>query len=118
MAEKEVVETSEAQIAVHWAEEDYYYPSYEFVAQANMTDPAVYDKFSLDNFASRNMLIFSTGMNTGIQSLIQATHHAGSGLSAGKSMQAIIALTGILQRTRTKRQSILFPNPWKKNMNI
>ena len=24
MAEKEVVETSEAQIAVHWGEEDYY----------------------------------------------------------------------------------------------
>jgi acetyl-CoA synthetase len=50
MAEKEVVETSEAQIAVHWAEEEYYYPSYQFVAQANMTDPAVYDRFSLDNF--------------------------------------------------------------------
>ena len=50
MAEKEVVETSEAQIAVHWGEEDYYYPSYEFVAQANMTDPAVFDRFSLDNF--------------------------------------------------------------------
>ncbi len=50
MAEKEVVETSEAQIAVHWQEEDYYYPSYEFIAQANMTDPGVYDRFSLDNF--------------------------------------------------------------------
>ncbi len=50
MAGKEVVETSEAQIAVHWGEEDYYYPSYEFVAQANVTDPAVYDRFSLDNF--------------------------------------------------------------------
>ena len=50
MAEKEIVETSEAQIAVHWGEEDYYYPSYQFVAQANMTDPAVYDRFSLDNF--------------------------------------------------------------------
>ncbi|MEJ2095586.1 MAG: acetate--CoA ligase [Deltaproteobacteria bacterium] len=50
MAEKEVVETSEAQIAVHWGEEDYYYPSYEFVAQANMTDKTVYDRFSLDNF--------------------------------------------------------------------
>ncbi len=49
MAEKEVVETSEAQIAVHWAEEDYYYPSYEFVAQANMTDPGIYERFSLDN---------------------------------------------------------------------
>ena len=30
MAGKEVVETSEAQIAVHWGEEEYYYPSYEF----------------------------------------------------------------------------------------
>jgi acetyl-CoA synthetase len=50
MAEKEVVETSEAQIAVHWGEEDYYYPSYQFVAQANMSDPAVYDRFALDNF--------------------------------------------------------------------
>ena len=50
MAEKEVVETSEAQIAVHWGEEEYYYPSYEFVAQANITDPAVFDRFSLDNF--------------------------------------------------------------------
>ncbi|RTZ96761.1 MAG: acetate--CoA ligase [Deltaproteobacteria bacterium] len=50
MAEKEVAETSEAQIAVHWGEEEYYYPSTEFVAQANMADPDVYDRFSLDNF--------------------------------------------------------------------
>ena len=50
MAEKEVVETSEAQIAVHWQEEGYYYPSTEFIAQANMTDKGIYDRFSLDNF--------------------------------------------------------------------
>jgi len=50
MAEKEVVETSEAQIAVHWGEEDYIYPSGKFIAQANMTDPSVHDRFSLDNF--------------------------------------------------------------------
>jgi len=50
MAEKEVVETSEAQIAVHWQEEGYYYPSKEFIAQANMTDESIYDRFSLDNF--------------------------------------------------------------------
>jgi acetyl-CoA synthetase len=50
MADKEVVETSEAQIAVHWQEEGYYYPSYEFVAQANITDPKIYERFSLDNF--------------------------------------------------------------------
>ena len=50
MAAKEVLETSEAQIAVHWQEEKYYYPSYEIVAQANMIDPGIYDRFSLDNF--------------------------------------------------------------------
>jgi acetyl-CoA synthetase len=27
MAEKEVIETSEAEIAVHWGEEEYYHPS-------------------------------------------------------------------------------------------
>jgi acetyl-CoA synthetase len=50
MADKENLETSEAQIAVHWQEEEYYYPSSKFIAQANMTDPAIYDRFSLDNF--------------------------------------------------------------------
>jgi acetyl-CoA synthetase len=47
---REVVETSEAQIAVHWGEEAYYRPSNDFVAQANMTDAGIYDRFSLDNF--------------------------------------------------------------------
>jgi len=50
MAEKEVTETSEAQIAVHWAEEAYYTPSVKFISQANMTDETIYDRFSLDNF--------------------------------------------------------------------
>jgi len=50
MAEKEVIETSEAEIAVHWGEEEYYHPSTEFIAQANMADATVFDRFSLDNF--------------------------------------------------------------------
>jgi acetyl-CoA synthetase len=50
MASKEVIETSEAEIAVHWGEEEYFHPSTEFIAQANMTDPGVFDRFSLDNF--------------------------------------------------------------------
>ena len=50
MAEKEIVETSEAEIAVHWQEEGYFHAPTDFVAQANMTDPAVYERFSLDNF--------------------------------------------------------------------
>ncbi len=50
MAEKEIVETSEAEIAVHWQEEGYFHAPLEFIAQANMNDPAIYERFSLDNF--------------------------------------------------------------------
>ena len=50
MSKKEVVETTEAQIAVHWKEEDYYFPSTKFIAQANHTDEEIFDRFSLDNF--------------------------------------------------------------------
>ena len=48
--EKENIETSEATIAVHWQEEGYYHAPLDFIAQANMTDPGIYDRFSLDNF--------------------------------------------------------------------
>ena len=50
MSEKDQMEVNEAQIAVHWQEEDYYYPSGEFKAQANVNDKSIYDRFSLDNF--------------------------------------------------------------------
>lgn len=50
MNEKEGVEVSEAQIAVHWQEEEKFYPSARFIAQANMTDSAIYERFSLENF--------------------------------------------------------------------
>ena len=45
-----VSETTEAQIAVHWREEEYYYPSAKFVGQANLTDPSVIERFSEKNF--------------------------------------------------------------------
>ncbi len=44
------VETSDAQIAVHWREEEYFYPSSKFIGQANLTDPAVMERFSEKNF--------------------------------------------------------------------
>jgi acetyl-CoA synthetase len=50
MSENESVEVSEAQIAVHWQEEQYFHPPARFIAQANMTDPAIYELFSLENF--------------------------------------------------------------------
>jgi len=50
MAKNEVVETSEAQIAVHWQEEEYVYPSKEFIEQANIKDETIYERFALNNF--------------------------------------------------------------------
>jgi acetyl-CoA synthetase len=43
-------ELSEAAIAVHWQEEKYYDPPEKFIAQANLTDKSVYERFSLHNF--------------------------------------------------------------------
>src|SRR5438445_13482601 len=47
---KELTEVSEAQIAVHWKEEEYYQPSEKVKAQANRRDPHVFAKFGLDKF--------------------------------------------------------------------
>jgi len=43
-------EVSEAQIAVHWREEEYFKPSPQFVAQANLTDARIFKRFGLDKF--------------------------------------------------------------------
>jgi acetyl-CoA synthetase len=46
----EATELSEAEIAVHWKEEELYPPPPAFVKQANLTDPKVMERFSLDRF--------------------------------------------------------------------
>ena len=43
-------ELSEAEIAVHWQEENYYHPPEKFIAQANLADKSVYERFSIDHF--------------------------------------------------------------------
>jgi acetyl-CoA synthetase len=43
-------ELSEAQIAVHWREEEYFYPSAKFIGQANANDPAIFERFREENF--------------------------------------------------------------------
>ncbi len=45
-----VADTNESQIAVHWKEEATYKPSAKFVAQANLTDPSVNERFAEKNF--------------------------------------------------------------------
>jgi acetyl-CoA synthetase len=44
------VQVSEAEIAVHWREEDYYSPPAKFIGQANANDPAIFERFAEKNF--------------------------------------------------------------------
>src|ERR1019366_6609625 len=41
---------SEAQIAVHWREEEYFQPPAKFIAQANANDTAIRERFSEEPF--------------------------------------------------------------------
>jgi len=45
-----VVRSEEREIAVHWKEEEYVHPSPKFIGQANLTDPAILDRFTIDKF--------------------------------------------------------------------
>ena len=50
MATERGTQVSEAQIAVHWREEDYHHPPAKFVGQANAADPAIFERFSEEHF--------------------------------------------------------------------
>jgi acetyl-CoA synthetase len=50
MAIEQETVVSEAQIAVHWREEGYYYPPPKFIGQANASDPAIFERFSEEHF--------------------------------------------------------------------
>jgi len=50
MTERPESQVSESRIAVHWREEEYYYPPEKFVTQANAADPSIFDRFSEDKF--------------------------------------------------------------------
>jgi acetyl-CoA synthetase len=47
---EERAEADEAEIAAHWKEEEWISPSEGFVAQANMADESVFDRFASDKF--------------------------------------------------------------------
>ena len=43
-------QVSEAQIAVHWREEEFYQPPASFIGQANAADPAIFERFGEEHF--------------------------------------------------------------------
>jgi acetyl-CoA synthetase len=50
VTESQEAQVSEAQIAVHWREEEYYYPPQSFIDQANSNEPGLRERFSEDHF--------------------------------------------------------------------
>jgi acetyl-CoA synthetase len=50
MAVDESAQVSEAQIAVHWREEEHYQPTARFIGQANANDPSIRERFSEERF--------------------------------------------------------------------
>src|SRR5438876_11264717 len=48
--EEEGTQVSEAQIAVHWREEEYFQPPAKFIGQANASDPSIFERFSEEHF--------------------------------------------------------------------
>src|SRR5437867_13337710 len=91
----ELTEVSEAQIAVHWKEEEYYQPSEKFKAQANMRDPHVFEKFGSTKFrnASENNPISRPGSSHITTASIPATRRSGNCSSVGRSIRPTTCLT-------------------------
>jgi acetyl-CoA synthetase len=50
MTAESEAQVSEAEIAAHWREEEYYSPPPKFIAQANAGDPSIFERFSEKNF--------------------------------------------------------------------
>ena len=62
---------SEAEIAVHWQEEENYQPPQSFIGQANLRDKAIFERFSQDRSpgATKSMQDYWIGTAAGIRSL-------------------------------------------------
>ena len=76
---------SESQIAVHWREEEYYYPPESFAGQANANDPAIFDRFGMDKFPdcfTEYADLLDLGPRLGHGAGLAATRRSGSGSPA------------------------------------
>ena len=50
MSNGEQSQVKESQIASHWREEEFISPGADFIAQANMADTSVFDRFTMENY--------------------------------------------------------------------
>ena len=102
---RERVEVSEAEVAVHWKEEQFFYPPLDFIAQANMTDEKIYgaSAWTTSRTVSGSTPTCSTGTITGTRPWTRATPPAGSGSSGARSTPATTASIGTWPSTATRR---------------
>jgi len=77
--DREIEEVSEAQIAVHWREEEYYQPLAAFIGQANASDPGIFERFSEKNF-SRVRAAYHRSRNCALCTSMDARFLASMGL--------------------------------------
>ena len=100
----EAAQVSEAQIAVHWREEGYYFPPAKFVGQANANDPAIFDRFAEDKFPEyfKEYADLLDWDHYWTRPSTRRTRRSGSGSSAASSTPRTTASTGTSRRTPTR----------------
>ena len=102
-----VAETTEHQIAVHWKEEEYFNPPASFVAQANLRDAAVNERFAEKNFPEcfEEYADMLTGTNGGTRCSTPTIRRSGNGSSAARSTPPYNCVDRHLESTGTRRPS-------------
>ena len=113
MAQDRTEEVSEAEIAVHWREEAYVRPPSSFAAQANLTDPAVFDRFALDKFPEcfKEYADLLDWCKTWDVTLDTSHPPFWNGSSAVKSMPVTIVSIDISQKYKNKTAIHFVPEP-------
>ena len=110
-------ELTEAEIAVHWKEEESFLPQPKFIGQANLTDPAVNERFSLEHFPEcfrefGDMLTWDKDLDPDAR--LEQRPVLPVVDPAGSSTLPTTASTGTSSRTVTRRRSSSWANPKAK----
>ena len=103
--ESAIPDVSEAQIEVHWREEDYIPPPPKFVEQANANEPAILDRFADQNFPDcfteyADLLTWDEPWQT----VLDTSNPPFAGSPVASSTPATTASTGTGAGTATRRR--------------
>src|SRR5213593_4245951 len=118
--EQEGAQLTEAQIAVHWREEEYYSPPAKFIAQANLADPSAFERFSERNFPEcfkeyADLLTWDTYWNT---TLDTSNPPFWKWFVGGKLNASYNCVDRHLPKYRNKAALIWVPEPEQENTQV